>query len=106
MAESYLDDVPVPTVDLELLDNQNKGHLGLSGCANIDLTEGQAITFVLRTPPEEPPVPQGIPKPSTAKEFRVTLEGTRSCPYNSCYLSCNQLSLKEQTSSDPRAILF
>lgn len=42
-----------PEVKLELLDLSGKGHLGLAACAELSLLEGQAVTFVLRTPPDD-----------------------------------------------------
>lgn len=38
---------------MKLLDLRNKGHLGLSAYVELgELTEGQVVTFVLRTPPD------------------------------------------------------
>lgn len=44
----------VPTIELSTLDLTSKGHKGPAGYASIQLSEGQAVTFVLRTPPSEP----------------------------------------------------
>ncbi|KAG8850698.1 hypothetical protein FRB91_008856 [Serendipita sp. 411] len=74
VVESSLDGVAVPEIKLELLDLQSQGHLGLSACAEFELCEGQVVTFILRTPPENPPIPQGIPRTETAKEYNVTIE--------------------------------
>ncbi|KAG8836036.1 hypothetical protein FRC17_010500 [Serendipita sp. 399] len=74
VVESVLDGVAVPEIKFESLDLQSQGHLGLSVCAEFELCEGQVVTFVLRTPPKDSPIPQGIPRTSTAEEYHVTLE--------------------------------
>ncbi|THG94157.1 hypothetical protein EW026_g7259 [Hermanssonia centrifuga] len=48
--ESNLESVPEPEIQLQLLDLTKKGHLGLSVYSEFCLTEGQAVTFILRTP--------------------------------------------------------
>jgi hypothetical protein len=50
IAESVVDGVPLPSVDLQILDLSPHGHKGLSICVDLDLVEGQVVTFVLRTP--------------------------------------------------------
>jgi len=52
ISESVVDCVPSPSVDLEILDLTPQGHKGLSICVDLDLVEGQVVTFVLRTPPK------------------------------------------------------
>jgi hypothetical protein len=52
IAESVVDGVPSPSVDLQILDLTPQGHKGLSICVDLDLVEGQVVTFVLRTPPK------------------------------------------------------
>ncbi|KAI0067863.1 glycoside hydrolase family 15 protein [Artomyces pyxidatus] len=52
VAESVLDSVPVPDVDLKILDLEHKGHKGPGVYADLELVEGQVVTFVLRTPPK------------------------------------------------------
>jgi hypothetical protein len=44
---------PPPAVDLAALDLSSKGHKGLGVQASLKLYEGQAVTFILRTPPKE-----------------------------------------------------
>jgi len=51
VAESSASEV-VPEVTLELLDLLAKGHKGLAMQSLLESTEGQSVTFVLRTPPE------------------------------------------------------
>ncbi|CCA76689.1 related to glycosyl hydrolase, family 15, partial [Serendipita indica DSM 11827] len=74
VADSTLDDVPVPEINFEILYLPEKGHLGPGAHVDLKLKEGQVVTFFLRTPPREPPVPHAIPKFETAKEFNVTFE--------------------------------
>jgi hypothetical protein len=54
VVESTTDCVPIPIVDLQLLDLTKKGHLGHSAYAHLNLVEGQAVTFILRTIPQSP----------------------------------------------------
>ncbi|KDQ30187.1 glycoside hydrolase family 15 protein [Pleurotus ostreatus PC15] len=51
VVESTVDNVAAPVVDLSPLDLSAKGHLGLAVTCDLNLTEGQCIAFVLRTPP-------------------------------------------------------
>ncbi|KAH8992022.1 glycoside hydrolase family 15 protein [Lactarius akahatsu] len=53
IAESVIDGVPSPSVEFQTLDLRSRGHKGLSVSANLDLVEGQVVTFVLRTLPKE-----------------------------------------------------
>ncbi|KAI0005471.1 glycoside hydrolase family 15 protein [Russula compacta] len=64
IAESVIDGVPSPSVELCTLDLGNKGHKGLSISADLDLVEGQVVTFVLRTPPKATSG-QHIPNPTS-----------------------------------------
>lgn len=49
VAESVIDGVPSPSVELQNLDLRPCGHKGISVSADLDLVEGQVVTFVLRT---------------------------------------------------------
>ncbi|KAF9258404.1 glycoside hydrolase family 15 protein [Marasmius fiardii PR-910] len=49
---AVLDSVSDPEVNLELLDLSRKGHLGPGVQAKLNLTEGQVVTFILRSPPK------------------------------------------------------
>lgn len=53
VAESVIDGVPSPSVEFQTLDLRSRGHKGLSVSADLDLVEGQVVTFVLRTLPKE-----------------------------------------------------
>ena len=44
----------LPVVELASLDLTSKGHLGYGATTSLSLSEGQAVTFVLRTPPSSP----------------------------------------------------
>jgi GH15 family glucan-1,4-alpha-glucosidase len=52
VAESLIDGVPSPSVEFQTLDMRACGHQGLSVIVDLDLIEGQVVTFVLRTPPK------------------------------------------------------
>ncbi|TDL30070.1 glycoside hydrolase family 15 protein [Rickenella mellea] len=47
-----MEHVEAPHVKLQPLDLKAEGHLGDSVCCDLDMVEGQAVTFVLRTPPK------------------------------------------------------
>lgn len=74
VAESTVDDIPLPEVKFEILDLKDIGHLGTGVTVNLPLSEGQVVTFVLRCPPKEPPIPQAIPRISMANEYHVSFE--------------------------------
>ena len=74
VVESTVEDIPIPKVDLTTYDLQQVGHLGPSVTANLTLHEGQVVTFILRCPPKDPPIPQAIPRTETAKEYNVTFD--------------------------------
>ena len=75
VVESTLAGVSEPEVELKILDLKDKGHKGLSVCADLALLEGQAVTFVLRTPPSGK-YPHAATKPNaqTAEALGVPLE--------------------------------
>ncbi|EPQ54918.1 glycoside hydrolase family 15 protein [Gloeophyllum trabeum ATCC 11539] len=72
VGESLVEGVPEPSVQLELLDLSGKGHKGPAVQSTLTLTEGQAVTFVLRVPPKEG---AKVPAPSVqrAEELGVSL---------------------------------
>ncbi|KAG6886666.1 hypothetical protein C0992_002883 [Termitomyces sp. T32_za158] len=57
IAENTLEAACVPSVELGTLDLTSKGHKGLAAYSTLQLCEGQAVTFVLRTPPEHETTP-------------------------------------------------
>ncbi|KAJ7929625.1 glycoside hydrolase family 15 protein [Mycena leptocephala] len=66
--ESTMANVPCPSIQLDLLDLSQKGHLGLGVQAEMMLEEGQCVTFVLRTPPA-PNSPPSLEDPVLTKEL-------------------------------------
>lgn len=74
LGEHTMECVDDPMVDLKILDLTPKGHLGLSACCDLDLEEGQAVTFILRTPPEAVPESKLTPTIEKAQSLGVSLE--------------------------------
>ncbi|KAI9463813.1 glycoside hydrolase family 15 protein [Boletus coccyginus] len=74
VAESTVDNVPAPEVDLGLLDLSSKGHLGPAAYCNLSLEEGQRVTFVFRICPKEGFRAQFKPTQAHADEFGVPFE--------------------------------
>ncbi|KZT22860.1 glycoside hydrolase family 15 protein [Neolentinus lepideus HHB14362 ss-1] len=73
VAESLADGIPEPAVHFELLDLSEKGHKGPAVAATLDLVEGQAVTFILRVPPEEGASMAARPSVEKAQELGVSL---------------------------------
>jgi hypothetical protein len=96
IAESTMEDVPVPDINMKILDLQDLGHLGPSATADLNLLEGQVVTFILRCPPKEPPIPQAIPRTETAKQFGTSFEGSW---FEHLRCSCSPFS--KQSSREP-----
>ncbi|KAI8986304.1 glycoside hydrolase family 15 protein [Trametes punicea] len=74
IAESILDNVADPDVQLRLLDLSEKGHKGPGVWAHLDLKEGQVVTFVLRTPPDVQLPPEAHPSHETAEKMGIPYE--------------------------------
>ncbi|OBZ71553.1 Uncharacterized protein C4H3.03c [Grifola frondosa] len=74
IAESALENIAEPAVELQLLDLTNKGHLGMSVFCDLELKEGQAVTFVLRTPPDVELPAHVQPSPETARRLGVSYD--------------------------------
>ncbi|KAI0350153.1 glycoside hydrolase family 15 protein [Trametes cingulata] len=74
VAESGLENVPEPRVELRVLDLSKKGHKGPGVWTELELREGQAVTFVLRTPPDVKLPPQAHPTRETAEEMGIPYE--------------------------------
>jgi hypothetical protein len=74
VAESMVENVPSPTIKLQPLDLTKKGHLGLSAYADLELEEGQAVTFILRPPPAQVPSPKFMPNEEKAVSLGVSME--------------------------------
>ncbi|KAI0642834.1 glycoside hydrolase family 15 protein [Trametes meyenii] len=74
VTESSLENVPEPEVQLNLLDLSAKGHKGPGVWTELELKEGQVVTFVLRTPPDVKLPPQAHPTHETAQEMGISYE--------------------------------
>lgn len=74
LGEHTMECIDDPTVDLKILDLTSKGHLGLSAYCDLDLEEGQVVTFILRTPPEIGPEVKLTPTLEKANSLGVSLE--------------------------------
>lgn len=74
IAEATFENIATPTVELHELDLSKKGHKGKGVWTEIVLREGQAVTFVLRTPPDVNLPPQAQPTLQTAQELGIPYE--------------------------------
>ncbi len=74
IAEASFDNIATPVVELHELDLSKKGHKGKGVYTEIVLTEGQAVTFVLRTPPNVKLPPQAQPTHQAAQELGIPFE--------------------------------
>jgi hypothetical protein len=52
VAEGCPDSGALPDVDLDLLDLRARGHLGLGAYCELNLVDGQSVTFIVRMTPE------------------------------------------------------
>jgi hypothetical protein len=77
VGDSALENVQAPTGRLQLLNLSHKGHKGHGVFMDLDLEEGQVITFVLRTPPDHSHSPVIRPSEERAKELGVPFESKR-----------------------------
>lgn len=81
----------VPSVDIGLMDLQRQGHLGLGVYSEFTLSEGQAVTFILRTPPKVHSVRSSLstPLPQQSEQAGIPLDGWFSCfPISKFYVTC------------------
>ncbi|KAH7884928.1 glycoside hydrolase family 15 protein [Phlebopus sp. FC_14] len=74
VAESTLENISAPDVQMELLELSGKGHLGPGACCELQLEEGQRVTFVLRIPPHETLAPELKPDQERADKLGISLE--------------------------------
>ena len=77
VAEAALENVPEPEVEFALLDLAQRGHKGPGVYADLRLVEGQAVTFVLRTPPDVQLPRQAHPTHELARQIGVPYESER-----------------------------
>ena len=89
--ESSLDNVSSPEIQLEMLDLREKGHLGLSVFSECELVEGQAVTFILRTPPKHAYPDAVRPSKAKAEELGVPFDSMWHLCYGSCQLVLTSL---------------
>jgi hypothetical protein len=88
IAESVIDGVPLPSVNLQILDLMPRGHKGLSIGVDLDLVEGQVVTFVLRTPPKA--TKEQYNASSTKEQFEQQgVSFDRECDLELCILCYN-----------------
>lgn len=78
VSESSLENVPAPDITLKILDLTKKGHLGRSVCSDFELVEGQAVTFILRTPPKHAYPDAARPSKEKAEALGVPFESSLS----------------------------
>lgn len=76
MTESSLENVPEPEVELKMLDLSHKGHLGPAALCELNLEEGQSVTFILRTPPDQNLPDAAHPTRERAEIIGVSYEST------------------------------
>lgn len=74
VAETTLDNVLTPQVNIDYVDLTSKGHLGPSVCCDFSLVEGQRVTFVLRICPDKRTSPEPKPTQELADRLGVPLE--------------------------------
>lgn len=63
-----------PVLEFHKLDLRSKGHLGEGICCDLNLVEGQAVTFVLRPPPETASGINSKPTQEQADAIGIPLE--------------------------------
>jgi hypothetical protein len=68
-----------PRVELKKLDLSSKGHLGEGVYCEMDMEEGQAVTFVLRVPPEKAPSEHARPSRKQAEALGVPIQSAWFC---------------------------
>lgn len=74
VVETTMEGVNEPVISLGKLDLTNKGHKGPAAYCDFTLKEGQAVTFILRTPPEGKSTSGVTPTLERAETLGVDLE--------------------------------
>jgi hypothetical protein len=64
-----------PAVDIGIMDLRQQGHLGLGVYSEFALSEGQAVTFIMRTPPKVNETSSGKPTRQQSEQAGIPLEG-------------------------------
>lgn len=80
------DSIQPPAVKLKPLDLSKQGHLGLAACADIDMYDGQVVTFVLRIPPRHETLDDRRPTKEQIQQLGIPLEGGASMYISEVYL--------------------
>jgi hypothetical protein len=89
VAESVIDGVPSPSVEFQNLDLRSCGHKGISVSADLDLVEGQVVTFVLRTLPHAGEQQTSNPTSNKTPELGVSLDSEFcQCQAKRCTTKC------------------
>ena len=73
-ADDGIGPVKKPKVKLELLDLSDRGHLGKGVFCEMNLVEGQTVTFVLRSPPSKAPPLESRPTVTKANELGIPMK--------------------------------
>lgn len=73
-ADGDIASVHAPVVELKKLDLSAKGHLGEGVACDLELRSGQAVTFVLRVPPETAPPKSSRPTRDQANQLGVSIQ--------------------------------
>lgn len=76
VSESSLENVAEPEIDFRKYDLMGQGHLGLSVQSDFELVEGQAVTFILRTPLKHAYPDAVKPSKEKADQLGVSFEST------------------------------
>ena len=74
LAETTVDGVSEPKIELKILDLENKGHKGRGVYCDLHLEEGQAVTFIVRIPPDGNKTTKLNPTPEKAETMGISLE--------------------------------
>ncbi|KAG6334242.1 hypothetical protein ID866_4848 [Astraeus odoratus] len=74
VSDTALDNVPTPEVNIDYLDLSKQGHLGPAVACNLNLEEGQRVTFVLRICPDNLTLPESRPTQELADRLGIPLE--------------------------------
>lgn len=69
------DSIPAPDVKLKPLDLSKQGHLGLAACADLEMHDGQSVTFVLRIPPGHQTLDDRRPTKEQIEQLGIPVEG-------------------------------
>ncbi|EGN97770.1 glycoside hydrolase family 15 protein [Serpula lacrymans var. lacrymans S7.3] len=77
VVQNMLDGTSLPDVDLKILDLTSKGHLGLSAFCDLNLEEGQRVTFVLRIPPDYTAPAALKPSQQRADDLGISLQNLK-----------------------------